>query len=73
MSADFIKKRLRWMGDSYQLYLRDTEVIHEQHTKALNEATARVLELMKDNLSPDVIPDEVPEDNTMGNYEDFED
>jgi hypothetical protein len=25
MSPDFIKSRLRWMGDSYRLYLRDTK------------------------------------------------
>ena len=73
MSSDFIKKRLRWMGDSYQLYLRDTDVIHDQHSKALSEATARVLGLLQENLGPDVIPEEVAEDNEMGNYEDFED
>ena len=26
-SPDFIKKRLRWMGDSFRMYLRDTSII----------------------------------------------
>ncbi len=32
---DFIKKRLRWMGDSFWMFLRDTCVIQDQHCKAL--------------------------------------
>ncbi len=32
---DYIKKRLRWMGDSFQMYLRDTRVIQDQHQESL--------------------------------------
>jgi hypothetical protein len=32
---DYIKKYLRWMGNSFQIYLRDTRVIQDQHCKAL--------------------------------------
>ena len=32
---DYIKKRLRWMGDSFRMYLRDTRVIQDQHCEAL--------------------------------------
>ena len=34
-SLDFIKKRLRWMGESYRVFLRDTNKINEQHRDAL--------------------------------------
>jgi hypothetical protein len=34
-SPDYIKKRLRWMGDSFLMYLRDTCVIQDQHHEAL--------------------------------------
>jgi hypothetical protein len=30
-SPDYIKKHLRWMGDSFRMYLRDTHVIQDQH------------------------------------------
>ena len=33
--SDFIKKRLRWVGESYRVYLRDTNKINEQHRDAL--------------------------------------
>ena len=35
MPPDFIKKRLRWMGESYRVYLRDTNKINEKHVQAL--------------------------------------
>jgi hypothetical protein len=28
---DYIKKRLRWLGDSFRMYLRDTTIIQHQH------------------------------------------
>ncbi len=34
-SPDYIKKCLRWMGDSFWMYLRDTLVIQDQYHKAL--------------------------------------
>jgi hypothetical protein len=32
---DYIKKRLRWMGNSFWMYLHDMRVIQDQHCKAL--------------------------------------
>jgi hypothetical protein len=32
---DYIKKCLRWMGDSFRMYLRDTRAIQDQHCEAL--------------------------------------
>jgi len=37
-SPDYIKKCLRWMGDSFRMYLRDTHVIQDQHREALRLA-----------------------------------
>ena len=36
MQPDFIKSRLRWMGDSYRLYLRDTSILQQKHLTALD-------------------------------------
>jgi hypothetical protein len=35
MNPDFIKSQLRWLGDSYRLYLRDTAVLQVKHIAAL--------------------------------------
>jgi hypothetical protein len=32
---DFIKKRLRWLGESFRRNLRDTAIIQHQHVDAL--------------------------------------
>ncbi len=32
---NYIKKCLRWMGDSFWMYLRDTHIIQDQHHEAL--------------------------------------
>jgi hypothetical protein len=34
-TPDFIKKRLCWMGDSFWMYLRNTQITQDQHRKAL--------------------------------------
>ncbi len=31
----YIKKELRWLGDSFRMYLRDTAIIQHQHVDAL--------------------------------------
>ena len=67
--ADTIKQRLRWMSESYRVYLCYTTKTSEQHLAALDEATASVLALLK--ASPDdVCPSVMPEDVTVGNYQD---
>ena len=45
-SPDFIKKRLRWMGDSFRMYLRDTPIINQQHRDALQSASTEAMEMI---------------------------
>jgi hypothetical protein len=49
-SPGFIKKRLRWMGESYRVYLRDTDKINEQHNLALEESSQAVMDLIDSNI-----------------------
>jgi hypothetical protein len=51
---DYIKKRLRWLGDSFRMYLRDTLAIQLQHVDALWEASREVMDLIS-ALPADVI------------------
>jgi hypothetical protein len=51
---DFIKKRLRWLGDSFRMYLRDTAIIQHQHVDALLAASQEVMDLIA-ALPKDVI------------------
>ncbi len=53
--ADYIKKRLRWLGDSFRMYLRDTAIIQHQHVDALLAALQEVMDLIS-ALPMDVIP-----------------
>ena len=53
-SPDYIKKRLRWLGDSFRMYLRDTSAIQSQHVDALREASREVMDLIN-ALPADVI------------------
>ncbi len=43
---DYIKKRLRWLGDSFMMYLRDTAIIEHQHVDALLAALQEVIDLI---------------------------
>ncbi len=43
---DYIKKRLRWLGDSFRMYLRDTAIIQHQHVGALLAALQEVMNLI---------------------------
>jgi len=67
----FMQARLRWLGESFRLYLRDTAEINEQHAKALEKSSKAVMTLMKAHLN-DELPDDVPEDEEMGQYNDIE-
>ncbi len=51
---DYIKKRLRWLGDSFRMYLRDTAIIQHQHVDALLAALQEVMDLIS-ALPADVI------------------
>ena len=80
-SPDFIKKRLRWMGDSFRMYLRDTPIINRQHRDALQSASAETMEMIATMVLPSIdagnpldsfeadnddLPDLLPEDSAMG-------
>lgn len=67
---DFMKSRLRWLGDSYRHYLRDTAAINKMHNKALEKSSAAVMALLGSNA--DTLPEDVAEDEAMGGYEDEE-
>jgi hypothetical protein len=76
MSPSFIQKRLRWLGDSFKMYLRDTKAIQDKHLAALHSASANVMVLI--HTPPDDIvhltatmsylnvPSNVVQDNQMG-------
>ena len=66
MSPAFMTSRLRWMGDSYKLYLRDTAVLQQKHVTALSKESDEVTRLLGNNR--DILPDVVPLDNEMGEY-----
>ncbi len=51
---DYIKKRLRWLGDSFRMYLQDTLAIQLQHVDALREASREIMDLIS-ALPADVI------------------
>ena len=46
MSPDFIKNRLKWMGESYRVYLRDINKINEKHMEALKSSAEKTVELL---------------------------
>ncbi len=46
MPPDYIKKRLRRLGDSFRMYLRDALAIQLQHVDALGEASREVMDLI---------------------------
>jgi hypothetical protein len=43
---DYIKKCLRWMGDSFWMYLHDTHVTQDQHRKTLRALSKEVMDLI---------------------------
>jgi hypothetical protein len=45
-SLDYIKKKLRWLGDSFTMYLRDMAIIQHQHVDALLAASQEVMDLI---------------------------
>jgi len=67
-SPDFIKFRLRYMGDSYRFYLQDTSVIQHQHIEALKTTSILITKLLGPNHS--ALPDTVSIDYDMQNNND---
>ena len=67
---DFIKNRLRWMGESYRVYLRETKKINEQHKDALNaslQATMALVETVENAVFEQLLPEDAIQ---AGEYDD---
>jgi hypothetical protein len=75
MSPQFIMSRLRWMGNSFRMYLRDTDVIQDKHLDILRAASQEVIAIIDadtDTLLSEIAIglSNVELDNEMGEYED---
>ncbi len=78
MSPSFIQKPVRWLGDSFKMYLRDTKAIQDKHLAALQSASSDVMALICTPLADVVrltatmsnlnIPSNIIEDDQMGVY-----
>jgi hypothetical protein len=66
MLPAFITSHLRWMGDFYKLYFRDTSILQHKHVVALSKESNKVMQLLGNNW--DILPDIVPADDKMGKY-----
>ena len=67
--------RLRWMGESFRIYLRDTNVIQDKHLDILQAASQEVIELLSADTEALILElatglTNVKLDNEMGKYED---
>ncbi len=69
-SPDYIKKHLRWMGDSFRMYLRDTHVIQDEHRKALRASSEEVMDLVS-ALPADILRLSIMSEETAGDDEDM--
>jgi hypothetical protein len=71
---NYIKKRLRWMGDSFRMYLHDTRVIQDQHHEALQASSEEVMDLVSalpdDILCISIMSDGTGDEDDMGVYHD---
>ncbi len=43
---NYVKERLRLLGDSFRMYLKDTAIIQHQHVDALLAALQEVIDLI---------------------------
>jgi hypothetical protein len=66
MSPAFMTSWLRWMGDSYKLYLQDTSILQHKHIDALKKESDELMKLL--GINKDMLPNVVPEDDDMGDY-----
>jgi hypothetical protein len=78
MSPSFIQKRLRWLGDLFEMYLHDTKAIQDKHLAAFQLASSDVVALIRTppddvacltaSMSNLNVPSNIVEDNRMGLY-----
>jgi hypothetical protein len=65
--GDYIRVRLRWLSEAYRVYLRDTALMAQFHTKALQTITdERNLALADLQLMP--LQEQVKEELKMGDH-----
>ena len=70
MSPEFIMARLRWMGNSFRMYLRNTGIIQDKHCDILQTASQEVIGLIAGssvNIPGLAGLSTADVDNTMGN------
>jgi hypothetical protein len=70
-SPDYIQKQLRWMGNSFQMYLRNTRIIQDAHCKALQALNQEILTLLHAHLADimqNVLMSKGTADADMGEY-----
>jgi hypothetical protein len=65
-SPVFMTSRLRWMGESYKLYLRHNLALPNKHAAALKKDSDEVTRILGNNRG--ILPDIVPLDDEMGEY-----
>ncbi len=78
MFPSFIQKRLRWLGDLFKMYLRDTKAIQDKHLTPLQSASADIMAMIHTPPGDIVqiiatmtglnVPSDVVEDDQMGVY-----
>ncbi len=78
MSPSFIQKRLRWLGDSFKMYVRDTKAIQDKHLLALQSASSDIMAIIRTPLDDAVcstatmsdlnVPSNIVKDDQMGIY-----
>ncbi len=78
MSPSFIQKGLRWLGDSFKMYLHDTKAIQDKHLAALQTASSDIMALISTHpddivcltatMSDLNVPNNIVKDKQMGAY-----
>ena len=69
--APYIKIRLRWLSDCFEVYLRNTDVIVQQHGEALRDSHRRMLAMANDMaVDYDLVADEGEYDTDQEDIED---
>ena len=51
----FTKLRLRWLSDCFEVYLRNTNRITQQHVEALGDLPGEIADLVKEMTKMDTI------------------
>jgi hypothetical protein len=73
-TPNFIKKHLCWMGDSFWMYLWDTQIVQDQHREALQASSEEVMDhieaLPAESICLSSMSDGTGDADNMGVYHD---